>query len=203
MLTWVFGGFWCALPLLTPRPYVIEGFMTTCSFDYFIQGNNVATLVIIVTFIFAFAVPVALTVKFYILIYIYLKKSEHQIMAVRLSTLPRLRLESKTIINKDNVISKSKKISRQSVEVGLIRSSFMTVVIFVLLWLPYGTITMIAQFSPNRAKYLTPNSMVLPTVIAKSSAALNPIVYAFSNKKFLSDIKKKLYKTRFNSSLKN
>jgi hypothetical protein len=168
--------------MLTPHPYVVEGFMTSCSFDYFTQNSTQAIIVITTTFTFGFAVPFAITIAFYILIYRNLKLRALERKAVFNSTFSKA---SSSVTSYE-----ASKLSKQPLKKGLVRSSFLTIVSFGLLWLPYSIMTFITQFSPNRANYITPTSIILPVMIAKSSAVMNPIVYVFSNKTIMSKIKK-------------
>ncbi len=87
-----------------------------------------------------------------------------------------------------------KQVLKEVVDQGLARSSFLTIFMFSLVWLPYGTLTFLSQFSPNRVDYVTPKSMIIATMVAKSSAAFNPIVYGLSNKKLRQDMKNSLFR---------
>ncbi len=80
--------------------------------------------------------------------------------------------------------------TKVSTELRLMRSSLLIVIIFCVVWSPYAILTLIAKYSPKRAYFITPNTAILPTLFAKSSVALNPIIYAFTNKSLLQGIKK-------------
>jgi hypothetical protein len=84
---------------------------------------------------------------------------------------------------------------QMSAEMRLMRSSLFIVVGFFVTWSPYAIVTMIAQYSPNREKYLTKNAAVFPALFSKFSVALNPIIYGFTNKSLVKIIKKNI--TRF------
>ncbi len=184
--TWIFGGFWCALPLFTPHPYVTHGFKTSCTFGYYTQNSTTASAIIITTFTFGFALPLAITMVFYVLIFQHLREEKKKretalvirsLQASQLMTIPSNRLISS--------INRLKQVQKEIVDQGLVRSSCLTIFMFSLLWLPYAVMTFLAQYSPKRAELITPTSMAMITMIAKSSAVVNPIVYGLSNQKLI------------------
>ncbi|XP_063775616.1 pinopsin-like [Pseudophryne corroboree] len=56
------------------------------------------------------------------------------------------------------------------------------VICFLLCWLPYGIMALIATFGPPG--FITPAASIIPSVLAKSSTVYNPIIYIFLNKQF-------------------
>jgi hypothetical protein len=193
--TWVFGGFWCALPLLTPHPYVTHGFKTSCSFDYYTQSSTISSTIITTTFTFGFVLPLAIAIIFYILIFMHLREKEKQRQS---GFNPGPLKINQPMVNPSNRLMSSadrlKQIQKEIVDHGLARNSCLTIFMFSLVWLPYGILTLMSQFSPNRAKYVTPRSMVIATMVAKSSAVLNPIVHGLSNEKLRHHMKKELFR---------
>ncbi|KAJ1118153.1 hypothetical protein NDU88_006348, partial [Pleurodeles waltl] len=55
-----------------------------------------------------------------------------------------------------------------------------TVVCYLLCWMPYGVVALLATFgSPG---VITPVASVIPSILAKSSTVFNPIIYILMNK---------------------
>ncbi|GCC32321.1 hypothetical protein chiPu_0010782 [Chiloscyllium punctatum] len=56
------------------------------------------------------------------------------------------------------------------------------VVCFLLCWLPYGVVALVATF--GRPGLVSPAASLIPSILAKSSTVYNPIIYVFLNKQF-------------------
>ncbi|KAL2097917.1 hypothetical protein ACEWY4_007124 [Coilia grayii] len=56
------------------------------------------------------------------------------------------------------------------------------VVCYLLCWLPYGIMALLATFGPPGL--VTPEASIIPSVFAKTSTVINPIIYIFMNKQF-------------------
>ncbi|RXN17108.1 vertebrate ancient opsin-like protein [Labeo rohita] len=56
------------------------------------------------------------------------------------------------------------------------------VVCYLLCWLPYGVMALLATF--GRPGLVTPAASIVPSLLAKSSTVINPIIYIFMNKQF-------------------
>ncbi|KAK1167876.1 opsin-3-like [Acipenser oxyrinchus oxyrinchus] len=57
-----------------------------------------------------------------------------------------------------------------------------TVVCYLLCWTPYGVVAMMATF--GKPGIVTSTASVVPSILAKSSTALNPVIYILMNKQF-------------------
>ena len=54
------------------------------------------------------------------------------------------------------------------------------VVCYLLCWLPYGIMALLATFgSPGM---VTPVASIIPSILAKTSTVINPVIYVFMNK---------------------
>ncbi|XP_056440761.1 teleost multiple tissue opsin b [Gadus chalcogrammus] len=53
---------------------------------------------------------------------------------------------------------------------------------YLLCWLPYGVVALLSTFGPRDA--VGPVVSVVPSLLAKSSTVVNPIIYIFMNKQF-------------------
>lgn len=69
-------------------------------------------------------------------------------------------------------------------EIKATKNALVIITLFTIAWFPYCIISLISQFSVNRAYYVTPYTGSLAALFAKTSAIYNPIVYALSNRKF-------------------
>ncbi|XP_078419759.1 pinopsin-like isoform X1 [Cetorhinus maximus] len=56
------------------------------------------------------------------------------------------------------------------------------VICFLLCWLPYGIVALVATF--GRPGLVSPTASIIPSILAKSSTVYNPIIYVFLNKQF-------------------
>ena len=55
-----------------------------------------------------------------------------------------------------------------------------TVVCYLLCWMPYGVVAMMATF--GRPGVVSPVASVVPSILAKSSTVINPVIYILMNK---------------------
>ncbi|XP_055038420.2 teleost multiple tissue opsin b isoform X1 [Misgurnus anguillicaudatus] len=56
------------------------------------------------------------------------------------------------------------------------------VVCYLLCWMPYGVMALMATF--GRPGLITPAASIVPSLLAKTSTVINPIIYIFMNKQF-------------------
>jgi hypothetical protein len=77
-ITWIFGSFWSIIPFFSKNQFVIEGFKTSCSFD-FIDQSLFNRIMIISANIFGFIIPVFIIILCYIFIILYFKKHNKSI----------------------------------------------------------------------------------------------------------------------------
>lgn len=55
-----------------------------------------------------------------------------------------------------------------------------TAACYLLCWMPYGVVAMMATFGPPNI--ISPVASVVPSLLAKSSTVINPIIYILMNK---------------------
>ena len=53
------------------------------------------------------------------------------------------------------------------------------VVAYLLCWLPYGVMALVATF--GRPGLVTPAASIIPSILAKLSTVINPVIYIFMN----------------------
>ncbi|KAG7457100.1 hypothetical protein MATL_G00242960 [Megalops atlanticus] len=56
------------------------------------------------------------------------------------------------------------------------------VICYLLCWLPYGVMALLATF--GRPGLITPEASIIPSLLAKTSTVINPVIYIFMNKQF-------------------
>lgn len=54
------------------------------------------------------------------------------------------------------------------------------VLVYLMCWMPYGVMALLATF--GRPSLITPEASIVPSVLAKTSTFINPIIYIFMNK---------------------
>ncbi|KAI4901213.1 hypothetical protein NFI96_013721 [Prochilodus magdalenae] len=54
------------------------------------------------------------------------------------------------------------------------------VVCYLLCWLPYGIMALVATF--GQPGLVTPEASIVPSLLAKTSTVINPVIYIFMNK---------------------
>jgi hypothetical protein len=64
------------------------------------------------------------------------------------------------------------------------RRVILYLVVFCVTWLPYSVVVMIAQYGSDVQAYVTPLTASLPSLLAKLSTVLNPIIYTLTNPDF-------------------
>ncbi|XP_039673948.1 teleost multiple tissue opsin 2b isoform X1 [Perca fluviatilis] len=57
-----------------------------------------------------------------------------------------------------------------------------TVACYMLCWMPYSVVALMATFGPPNI--ITPVASVVPSLLAKSSTVINPLIYIFMNRQF-------------------
>uniref|UniRef100_A0A8C7LBU1 G-protein coupled receptors family 1 profile domain-containing protein n=1 Tax=Oncorhynchus kisutch TaxID=8019 RepID=A0A8C7LBU1_ONCKI len=54
------------------------------------------------------------------------------------------------------------------------------VLVYLMCWMPYGVMALLATF--GRPSLVTPEASIVPSVLAKTSTFINPVIYIFMNK---------------------
>ncbi|XP_075057787.1 vertebrate ancient opsin-like isoform X1 [Mixophyes fleayi] len=152
LISWAYSLFWTLPPLFGWSSYGPEGPGTTCSVNWH-SRDAINTSYIVCLFIFCLALP------FMVIVYCY----------------GRLLVAIKQISGVTTVTSRTRE---QRVLIMVI----VMVICFLLCWLPYGIMALIATF--GKPGLITPAASIIPSVLAKSSTVYNPIIYIFLNKQF-------------------
>ncbi|XP_020508054.1 vertebrate ancient opsin-like [Labrus bergylta] len=151
-LSWVYSLIWTMPPLFGWSSYGLEGPGTTCSVDWSAKTANNISYIICL-FVFCLIVP------FVVIVFSYGKL----LCAIR----------QVSGIN----ASMSKKREQRVLFMVVIM-----VICYLLCWLPYGIMSLLATFGPPGL--VTPEASIIPSVLAKTSTVINPVIYVFMNKQF-------------------
>ncbi|XP_077683061.1 pinopsin-like [Eretmochelys imbricata] len=151
-LSWMYSLFWTLPPLFGWSSYGPEGPGTTCSINWHSRDANNISYIVCL-FIFCLVIP------FFIIVYSY----------------------GKLLCAIKQVSGVTKGIGRTREQRVLIMVVVM-VICFLLCWLPYGIMALIATF--GKPGLITPSASIIPSVLAKSSTVYNPVIYIFLNKQF-------------------
>uniref|UniRef100_A0A8C5GNI0 Vertebrate ancient opsin-like n=1 Tax=Gouania willdenowi TaxID=441366 RepID=A0A8C5GNI0_GOUWI len=152
ILSWVYSLIWTVPPLFGWSHYGPEGPGTTCSVEWTAKTMNNISYIICL-FIFCLIVP------FLVIVFCYGKL----LCAIR------------------QVSGINASMSRKREQRVLFMVVIM-VVCYLLCWLPYGIMALLATFGPPGL--VTPEASIIPSVFAKTSTVINPVIYVFMNKQF-------------------
>lgn len=173
MLPWVYAFGFSLVPLiLTKRRFVLEGFLTSCSFDY-INRDIHARLSQICLVLGGFVLPAFILFLFYALALKEIAKKKKLQIANEMVDLMMTVNETKMKNENEN---ESFTNEQSSLNMILIHLS-----IFILTWTPYAGLTLYAQFGTNIHKYITPFTLVFPSLFAKASLIYSPILLILFN----------------------
>ena len=206
VIIWIHSFLLIAPQLLTTHRFVLEGFLTTCSFDY-LSKNLFTTIMIMNMFVFGFLLPLLIIIIFYTAMFIKLRSND-----LFLSYHVRFTQENSSSINvnsdykdgidiskfeyKSNTIKIQKIINKSCTSLAkknkaeylimqreqkLIKMILIMVMMFCVAWLPYSFTSLYAQFGNNVKSYVTPLTTSAAVFFAKSSSVYNPFIYTLTN----------------------
>ena len=73
--TWMYGVFWATYPLFTENRFVLDGYLTTCTFDYTNQQFSTKILILSM-FLGGFVIPLLLIIALYTAIWFILNEKK-------------------------------------------------------------------------------------------------------------------------------
>ncbi|XP_078077570.1 teleost multiple tissue opsin 2b [Mustelus asterias] len=158
--TWLYAFLWTVPPLFGWSTYGPEGTGITCSVHWKAQTRNGMSYVICL-FVFCLILPIL------IMIYCYGR-----------------------ILYEIRQVGKIKRTAARRREYHVLFMVITTVVCFLLCWLPYGLMALIATF--GKPDQITPAARILPAILAKCSTVYNPIIYIVMNKQYKACIRRTL-----------
>ncbi|XP_061827040.1 teleost multiple tissue opsin 2b [Nerophis lumbriciformis] len=150
--SWLYSLVWTVPPLLGWSSYKQEGAGTSCSVSWTAQTAQ-SHAYIICLFIFCLGLPVL------VMIYCY----GRLLWAVK-------------------QVGKVRKTAARRREYHILFMVLTTAACYLLCWMPYGVVAMMATFGPP--DIISPVASVVPSLLAKSSTVINPLIYILMNKQF-------------------
>ncbi|KAF5902882.1 vertebrate ancient opsin-like [Clarias magur] len=152
LLSWVYSLVWTLPPFFGWSRYGPEGPGTTCSVDWTTKTTNNISYIICL-FVFCLILP------FLIIVYSYGK-----------------------LLHAVKQVSGSKSSTVRKREHHVLLMVVTMVVCYLLCWLPYGIMALLATF--GAPGLVTAEASIVPSLLAKSSTVINPVIYIFMNKQF-------------------
>lgn len=77
-------------------------------------------------------------------------------------------------------VGKIRKTAARRREFHILFMVLTTAACYMLCWMPYGIVAMMATFGPPNI--ISPVASVVPSLLAKSSTVINPLIYILMNK---------------------
>lgn len=186
MFVWIYSFVWAICPLIGWGSIILEGSMTSCTFDFFSRDVNTKSYVASIL-VFCFTVQLFLIICSYVRIYLKVLQHEKEIINCYTDGNNTLQIQNRKVRKFRSVHVKTAKIS------------LVIISIFCLSWTPYAVVAIIGNFGD--ASVITPLASTIPGVFAKLSTVLNPMIYALLHPKFRNKLpfhKKKVLKTKSN-----
>ncbi len=192
MLIWLYSSIWVTLQFGSEHGYVLEGFLTSCSFDYF-SRDLFSRIYMMLMIVCGFLVPLSFLIVFLILTKKSLESYGKNALIIQNNT-EFISLQSN--LSKRSVDLENRRISFQNRHNRVLKSIILYVSFFCMSWTPYVIIVLLAQFGTNIQNYVNPYTTSLPALIAKFSSIHNPILFTLSNKDCRSYFKSLLFKRK-------
>ncbi|XP_048258432.1 rhodopsin, G0-coupled-like [Haliotis rufescens] len=165
---WVYALMWTLPPLMGWSSYTFEPFGTSCSVDWASKdkGSIAYTWCLIV---YCYTIHIVLMAFCY---YKIVKKAWSVRVNLTTTVIAGLRLSEGAFLHK----------MRRERRVTMIALAITTS--FILLWSPYTLVSLWSVYSNNLPVWV----MTLPTMFAKASCMINPLLYYFTNPSFRRNI---------------
>lgn len=174
---WIYTLPWALMPLMEVwGRFVPEGFLTSCSFDYLTDSNDIRSFVTTI-FVFSYVIPMSLVIYYY-----------SQIVSHVVAHEKALREQAKKM-NVESLRSNSNT-NAQSAEVRIAKAAITICFLYISSWTPYAVAAMIGAF--GNKSLLTPAVTMLPALTCKLVACLDPYVYAISHPRYRLELQKRL-----------
>ncbi|XP_040920627.1 opsin-5 [Toxotes jaculatrix] len=150
---WVYAAFWATMPLVGWGNYAPEPFGTSCTLDWWLAQASVSgqSFVMAILF-FCLVLPTGIIVFSYVKIIFKVKSSAKEIS----------QLDAR-IKNNHNL------------EMKLTKVAMLICAGFLVAWIPYAVVSVVSAFGEPDSVPIPVS--VIPTLLAKSSAMYNPIIY--------------------------
>uniref|UniRef100_A0A4W3IAF8 Opsin-5 n=2 Tax=Callorhinchus milii TaxID=7868 RepID=A0A4W3IAF8_CALMI len=150
---WFYAAFWATMPLVGWGNYAPEPFGTSCTLDWWLARVSVSGLIFVLTILFF-----CLLLPIIIIVFSYIK------------IIAKVKSSAKEVAHFDSRIQ-----NHHSLEMNLTKMAIFICGGFMFAWIPYAVASVWSAFgSPNSVPI---EVSVIPTMLAKSAAMYNPIIY--------------------------
>ncbi|CAH0385630.1 unnamed protein product [Bemisia tabaci] len=172
---WLYSMPFSILPLLRiGSKYAPEGFLTTCSFDYLTETEEVRYFMLAI-FIWSYVMPMMCIIVFYSQLLGHVRQHEKM-----------LRDQAKKMNVKS--LQSNQDAQQKSVEIRIAKVAMTIVFLFICSWTPYAIVALVGAFGDRTV--LTPIASMIPAVSAKIVSCIDPWIYAINHPKFRAEMQK-------------
>ena len=226
MVSWIYSGLLIAPQLFTKNRFVLEGLLTSCTFDY-LNVDNFTRTMILTMFVLGFFLPLFIIILFYLGMYIKLRnnslflgyhvryktsqtdthedeqtnetKNGCEFDAAHVAMLNGDKSKTGVLHSTQNSLATIDKMDGIIMrrEIKLVKMILIMVFMFCLSWMPYSFISLYAQYGANLTRIVTPVTTSVSVMLAKSSSLYNPIIYTLSNKDCMKFFHKLLHRKTY------
>ncbi|KPP58146.1 opsin-5-like [Scleropages formosus] len=153
LFIWLYAAFWATMPLVGWGDYAPEPFGTSCTLDWWKAQASVSGQSFVMTILFfCLILPTIIIVFSYVKIIFKVKSSAKEV---------------------SHFDTRNK--SSHVLEMKLTKVAMLICAGFLIAWIPYAVVSVWSAFGePNSVPIAV---SVVPTLLAKSSAMYNPIIY--------------------------
>ncbi|KAM8953262.1 opsin-5 [Pelodytes ibericus] len=150
---WSYASVWATLPLVGVGNYAPEPFGTSCTLDWWLaQASMKGKVFVIAILFFCLLLPTA------VIVFSYTK------------IIAKVKSSAKEVAHFDTRHQKN-----HTLEIKLTKVAMLICAGFLIAWIPYAVVSVISAFGHPDTVPIP--ASVIPTLLAKSSAMYNPIIY--------------------------
>ena len=166
ILPWVYSIAFGITPLFTKQRFVLDGYLTSCTFDYINRDweTRICQLCLVVG---GFVVPFVITIVFYLLTLREIHLCEKENIKTENTTQNLIQRRDSGFINL--------KQERKNLNIVLIY-----LIIYCLTWTPYACMSIYAQFGIDIHTFLTPYTILPASLLTKVALIYSPIMFSLA-----------------------
>lgn len=174
----------------------MEGYLTACTFDFFSEDIN-SKIFFAMFFLFVYCLPLTLIFSSYIGIYRAVQRNSKQFKKFEEKSVSTV--SEATGGEKEDSKAKSKKEkARQKQEVKIAKVAFGLVGLWMAAFTPYAIVCLGTCFYDH--ELFSPKIVMIPSIIIKLSATINPWVYGMSHPAFKKAFKEYVFNVKASSA---
>ncbi|GAU98082.1 hypothetical protein RvY_09276-2 [Ramazzottius varieornatus] len=177
LAVWTYALCWAIPPLWGVNNYVLEGFLTTCTFDY-LDPRDKSRIFVFSMFIGNYVTPLSIIMICYSMI-VWEVYSQRKKFKKAANNLPK---------SKKNNPKSNEDEAKQRKEIQTAKIAVVITALWLFSWTPYATVALIGIGTDGTL--LTPVVSQIPALFCKFAAVYNPIVYAVSHPRYRQALRK-------------